>query len=343
MRPTLSFLATALVLACASLNGFAQTTDPLVATPSSTYPSYTADLKDFEYPYPVQTFLFGSQGQNVTMAYMHLQARLGKPTITLLHGKNFNGAYWKKTADFLHAQGYGVFIPDQIGFGKSSKPRNYQYSFAEMATNTNTLLNSLGIRNTIVVGHSMGGMLGVRYALLFPRETSKLILVNPIGLENYLLYQSYPNIDVTYATEQAQTPQSVIDYQKKHYYNGQWKPAYQDLAAPLIGWVNGPDWQELAYISALTTNMILTQPVVDELGYLSVPTSLIIGTRDRTAPGKANQRVMNYELGRYDRLGATTKARSRNIQVTSLKGLGHLPQVEDFALFSKSLENALKF
>ncbi|TKW60624.1 MAG: alpha/beta hydrolase [Blastochloris viridis] len=339
MLRTLFLLAATASLLFSATAPHAQTTAPAAASA----PSYTADLKDYEYPFPVQTFTIPTQSQNVTMAYMYLPARDGKPTITLLHGKNFNGAYWKKTADFLHAQGYGVLMPDQIGFGKSSKPRNYQYSFAELASNTHLLLKSLGLQKTILVGHSMGGMLATRYALLFPRETEKLILVNPIGLENYLLYQTYPNIDTSYASELTQTPESVIDYQKKFYYDGQWKPAYADLAKPLIGWVNGPDWNELAYISALTTNMILTQPVVEEMSFLTMPTYLILGTRDRTAPGKANQRIMSYELGRYDRLGATTKARNRNIQVTSLKGLGHLPQVEDFPLFSKSLDNALKF
>jgi len=339
MHSTLFRLTAAFILIFATSITHAQT----AVSATASYPSYTADLKDYEYPYPVKTYTIPTQGQNVTMAYMYLPARDGKPTITLLHGKNFNGAYWKKTADFLHAQGYGVVIPDQIGFGKSAKPRDYQYTFAELAANTNMLLKSLGLHTSILVGHSMGGMLATRYALLFPRETEKLILINPIGLENYLLYENYSSIDATYGSELGQTPQSIIDYQKQNYYDGQWKPAYEDLAKPLIGWVNGPEWNELAYISALTTNMILTQPVVEEMSFLTMPTHLIIGTRDRTAPGKNNQRIRNYELGRYDRLGTITKARNRNIHVTSLKNLGHLPQVENFPLFSKALENALNF
>lgn len=339
MQRTLFRLGTAVVLIFAAALGQAQAN----AGVSATYPSYTADLKGFEYPYPVQTYTIPTQGQNLTMAYMHLPARDGKATVTLLHGKNFNGAYWKKTADFLHAQGYGVVIPDQIGFGKSSKPRNYQYTFAELAQNTNNLLASLNIPSSIVVGHSMGGMLAARYALMFPHSTSKLILVNPIGLENYLLYQNYPNIDSSFASELGQTPQSVIAYQQKNYYDGQWKTEYEQLAAPLIGWVNGPDWNDLAYISALTTNMILTQPVIEEFTSIKPPTVLILGTRDRTAPGRANQRVRGYEFGRYDTLGALAKRRNPGIMVTNLKGLGHLPQVEDFGLFSKSLQNALKY
>jgi len=46
-----------------------------------------------------------------------------------LHGKNFSGAYWQDTMTALLAEGYRVVAPDQIGFGKSSKPAHFQYSF----------------------------------------------------------------------------------------------------------------------------------------------------------------------------------------------------------------------
>ena len=47
------------------------------------------------------------------------------------------------------------------------------------------------------VGHSMGGMLATRFALDYRERTAKLILLNPIGLEDYLLYTRYPSIDAT--------------------------------------------------------------------------------------------------------------------------------------------------
>jgi pimeloyl-ACP methyl ester carboxylesterase len=57
-----------------------------------------------------------------------------------------------------------VIAPDQMGFGKSSKPFGYQYSFALLAQHTRALLASLGIERCAVLGHSTGGMLAVRYA-----------------------------------------------------------------------------------------------------------------------------------------------------------------------------------
>ena len=90
---------------------------------------YDAQLSDYEYDFEVSFFSIQSQRQTLKMAYSFLEGQPDKPVVTLLHGKNFNAHYWTSTARYLNKQGYGVLIPDQIGFGKSSKPAHYQYSF----------------------------------------------------------------------------------------------------------------------------------------------------------------------------------------------------------------------
>lgn len=305
-------------------------------------PSYDARLTAYDYPYKVQMLDLESQRQNVQMAYMYLPAAEGKPTALLLHGKNFSGAYWQPVAEWLHEHGYGVIMPDQIGFGKSSKPQYYQFSFNQLAANTRALLEKLGIQNTIVVGHSMGGMLATRYALTYPAHTSKLILINPIGLEDYLEYTTYPSLDQSYAAELKKTPEGIIAYQRKNYYDGQWNERYEALTEFLQGWVNGQDKQRVAWNSALTYDMILTQPVVHEMGELSMPTTLIIGTRDRTGLNRANKKPdTDYELGRYDQLGKATAQRIPHATLYELEGLGHLPQVENWDRFAEVFEKAM--
>ena len=186
-------------------------------------PSYGKLLEKYQYPFDVSRYQFESQGQDLEMAYMYLPSRNpDKGVITLFHGKNFNGAYWEETAKYLQAQGYGVLIPDQIGFGKSSKPTDYQYSFQALAHNTKSLLGHLDIQSTHVIGHSMGGMVGSRFALLYPDMTDRLTLVNPIGLENYLDYVVYKDVDFFYQNELKQQPEKIVTYQKKNYYDGAW-------------------------------------------------------------------------------------------------------------------------
>lgn len=297
-------------------------------------PAYDKRLTSLSYPFEVNTFRLSSQGEDLSMAYMYLKPEDGKPVVTLFHGKNFNSAYWQQTAELLHSQGYGVLIPDQIGFGKSSKPTHYQYSFAVLANNTQKLMASLNIQHSIIVGHSMGGMLATRFTLLFPQMSEKLVLINPIGLENYLQYETYTDIETVYQNELKKQPEMIVNYQKKNYYDGKWNDDFARHAAFLQGWIKGPDWQQLARVNALTYDMIFTQPVIEEFGDIKVPTTMILGTRDRTAPGRANKRAdVQRELGRYDKLGDEVKQRNKNIKVVELSGLGHLPQIEDFNRF----------
>ncbi len=102
-----------------------------------------------------------------------------------MHGKNFCGATWDATIAVLVEAGYRVVVPDQVGFCASTKPEHYQYSFQQLATNTAALLDCLGVAYAIVVGHSTGGTLATRYALLHPDTVDRLVLVNPIGLEDW--------------------------------------------------------------------------------------------------------------------------------------------------------------
>ncbi|WP_232787415.1 alpha/beta fold hydrolase [Spongiibacter nanhainus] len=313
------------------------------STSTAKSPSYDAQLSDYAYPFAVKTFQLRSQNQALQMAYMYLPAKgERKGVITLLHGKNFNGAYWQDSALFLSEQGFDVLMPDQIGFGKSSKPTDYQYSFAALANNTRALLDKLDIDKTWVLGHSMGGMLASRFALLYPKRTEQLILLNPIGLEDYLRYVEYKDIGFFYRNELKASAEGVLAYQRKNYYDGQWKEDYAALAEPLIGWIQGPDWKQLAQVSARAYDMIFTGPVINEFQHLAVPTTLILGTRDRTGPGRNWKRDgVTRELGRYDRLGAEVKARNPSIELIELKGLGHLPHIEDFATFAAALSNTL--
>ena len=137
----------------------------LVAAPLS----LDVRLTGFSYPSPVQTLSLNDQQQDLEMAYMDVAPKQGNgKTVLLLHGKNFSGAYWERTIIELLADGYRVVVPDQIGFGKSSKPAHFQYSFQTLADHTRRLLDTLKVDRVTVVGHSMGGMLATRFALMFP-------------------------------------------------------------------------------------------------------------------------------------------------------------------------------
>jgi pimeloyl-ACP methyl ester carboxylesterase len=301
-------------------------------------------LENYEYPFPVEYITLSIQGEHLIMAYMDVKPQ--KPngkTVMLLHGKNFNGAYWEQTARDLSNSGYRVVIPDQIGFGKSSKTTNIQYSFQLLAQNTKAVLDKIGVSKTSVLGHSMGGMLATRFALMYPEVTEKLILANPIGLEDWKLWVPYQSVDDWYKQELNQDYEKIKQYQLQFYFDNQWKPEYDKWVNILAGWTLNKDYAVIAKNAALTYDMIFTQPVVYEFGNLQMPVLLIIGQRDRTALGKAKApKEVQGQLGNYPVLGRKTKALIKNAQLTELDNVGHLPHIEAYDRFIKPLKDFLK-
>ncbi|MCG2617215.1 alpha/beta hydrolase [Terrimonas sp. NA20] len=302
------------------------------------------NLENVRYPFPVSYLQLNIQQQKLQMAYMDVKPSTANgKTIILLHGKNFNGAYWKQTATRLQQEGYRVIIPDQIGFGKSSKPEYLQYTFQLLAKNTKAILDTLGIRKLIVLGHSMGGMLATRFALMYPEITEKLILENPIGLEDWKLYTPYQTVDDWYAGELKQTYEEIKNYQLKFYYDNKWKPGYDEWVNLLAGWVKNIDYPRIAWNSALLYDMIFTQPVCYEFGQLRMPVLLIIGQRDRTALGKNKApAAVQDKLGNYPVLGKETAKKIPNSKLVEIDNIGHLPHIEAFDQFITPLVSFLK-
>lgn len=302
------------------------------------------DLDNYNYPFPVSYFEVNAQKETYRMAYMFIKAK--KPngkTVVLLHGKNFNGAYWETTIKALTKKGFNVLVPDQVGFGKSSKPEHFQYTFQQLALNTRKLMDSLEIENATILGHSMGGMLATRFALMYPECTKNLVLVNPIGLEDWKLKIPYVSINDWYEQELKKDYEGIKKYQQESYYAGDWNEQYAQWAKLLAGWTLHEEYPRIAWNAALTYDMVLTQPVVYEFQDLKVPTLLIIGTRDRTALGKnLVTEDVKATMGLYDQLGKETAAKISNSKLVEIPNTGHLPHIESFQEFIVPLTEYLE-
>ncbi|WP_209405772.1 alpha/beta fold hydrolase [Pseudozobellia sp. WGM2] len=301
-------------------------------------------LANYEYPYTVSTLQLEPQEQHLQMAYMDVEPdNYNGKNIVLFHGKNFNGAYWKTTIEALTQEGFRVIVPDQIGFGKSSKPQHFHYTFQQLAQNTKTLLDSLQVEKTAILGHSMGGMLATRFALMYPETTEKLILENPIGLEDWKLKAPYKPVEWWYKNELKKDYESIKKYQLSSYYDNKWKPEYDQWVNLLAGWTLNSGYETVAWNAALTYDMIFTQPVVYEFKNLKMKTLLIIGTRDRTALGKPLvSEEVRKTMGLYDELGKRTQETIPNAELVEIENVGHLPHIEKFDAFIQPLVQFMK-
>lgn len=286
------------------------------------------DMDGFQYPYPVRYLPLTMEGRMVAMAYMDV-APAGKPNgrnALLLHGRNFGGYYWENTIGFLSNAGYRIVVPDQIGFGKSSKP-GIGLSFHALARNTRMLLDHLEIDRTVVIAHSMGGMLAVRFALMFPEQVEHLILESPIGLEDYRLKVPYATNDELARDAAAMTRESINRFYRGYFV--QWRPEFQVFADVQYRWTLGPEAERLHRTSAHTYQMAYEQPVVYELPRIRAKTLIVGGDADRSAIGR--NRVapdVRDTLGRFTELIPAAARAIPDATPVVLSNIGHIAHLE---------------
>lgn len=296
-------------------------------------------LEEFPYPYEVRFLMLEIEGRQERMAYMDVAPTAGKPVkgaVVLLHGKNFYGAYWQETIATLSQSGYRVIVPDQIGFGKSSKPDDIAYSFDLLARNTAYLLDRLGVPKVAIVGHSMGGMLAVRFARSYPARTTHLVLENPIGLEDYRFVVPAQTTEQVTEAEMKQTTAQIRAYRKSYFVR--WLPAYERFVEVAARVKLSGEFPRFARSSALTYQMILQQPVRHEFPLIRVPTLLVIGQEDRTAVGKnLASEAAAKTMGQYPRLGREAARDIPGSRLAALPNVGHIPHLEAPDAFHKAL------
>lgn len=294
-----------------------------------------------QYPYPVSYLSLTVEQKPIRMAYMDVRPeRANGETVLLFHGKNFNGYYWKDVIAFLSSQGYRVIVPDQVGWGLSDKP-DIHYSFHLLASNTKLLLDTLRIQSVHIIGHSMGGMLATRFSLTYPQSVRKLILEDPIGLEDYRTFVPYTTIDEQYRKELQADYESLKKYQQGYY--PEWKQEYEQYVQAQYQSLQTPGFKEATWASALTYDMIYQQPVRYEFKNLVQTTLIIVGDADRTIIGK---NLLPPEVvkqhGNYPLLGKWLKDEIKSSSLIELRGVGHIPHIQAFDVFKQHVLTFLK-
>src|ERR1700731_1405726 len=297
---------------------------------------YGIGLEGFAYPYPVSMLPLVNVGEQVRMAYMDVApAQPNGRTVVLLHGRNFPASYWAPIIKTLNQAGYRVVVPDQIGFGKSSKPTG-DLHFDTLARNTIALLDHLQIAKADIVAHSMGGMLAVRITRAYPDRISRLLLAAPIGLGEYRLYVPPTPTEKILENEDRLTADG---YRKQLETNYSLKLP-PDQVTPFIdarfnikGSSEYPRWLRAFVNSA---QMIYREPVVHEIPLITEPVLFIMGADDHNAPGKPNApEALRPKMGHNAELAEALAAKMPNARAEVLPNAGHLVFLDAPAKFNE--------
>jgi pimeloyl-ACP methyl ester carboxylesterase len=278
------------------------------------------NLEDVPYPHPVSFLPLEMHGQHVRMAYMDV-APTGTPngrTAVLLHGYNFWGEYWAPTVAELSRAGFRVVVPDQVGYGRSSKPL-IQYNLDDMAANTRHLLETLGVERAAIVGHSMGGMLASRFASAFPDVTTHVAMVNQVGLEDGRVGRP-----PRYTGGEGGVPERSYESIRRNIerYFVTWKPEYEKFVRIHWGWTLSGDWPRMAAVRAALSRVIQRDPVVYDWPLIRSRALVIGGAEDGPDYPEQARRVAESIPG---------------AELVLIPNVGHIPHLESPEIFHARL------
>jgi len=229
--------------------------------------------------------------------------------LVLLHGIGASAERWVPVFPGLSKK-FEVIIPDIIGFGYSDKP-TVEYTMDFFVEFLDRFMKALYIKQATFIGSSFGGFLATEFAMKFPNQVKKLVLVSPAGtmrtstqtLDEYImaaLYPTYENVakafsHMTYNSEVV--PESTI----RDFINRMRLPnAKYAFMSTLLGIRDSPN-------------------LAGRLSKINVPTLCIWGEHDQMIP-------FQYSAAYGDIPGCTTKV---------MKGCGHTPPIENPEEFTK--------
>ncbi len=273
----------------------------------------SANFEEIPYPYPVQFLELNRFGQNMRMAYMDVAptGRSNGQTVFWQHGMNFYSEAYTPSIQALAAAGFRVLAVDRIGYGKSSKPI-IPYNFNFVAANMKSLLDELGIEKVALVGHSMGGMVMSRFAMLYPEVATHVVLVNQIGLTDQR--QSRTWVDPYVGELGVASYQSILRGHRR-YFPKDWPPAHLEFVRRQYGQTMSGEWPRLAMVRRLQGQMLYDDPVVYDWQHITTKALILAGEEDGLVDD-------------FPSLARHVASELQNSAILLYPGIGHAPQIE---------------
>ena len=103
--------------------------------------------------------------------------------VVLVHGLADRDESWAPMMKRLKRAGFHVYAPDLLGYGRSPKPEDSDYSISTQEQFVADFIQSLGLQKTDVGGWSMGGWVALKLALDHPEMVDRVAVYDSAGLK----------------------------------------------------------------------------------------------------------------------------------------------------------------
>lgn len=228
---------------------------------------------------------------------------IGKPII-LLHGWNASNIIYKKIIDKLTTK-YSVYIIDLPGFGKSINLEK-DYTLDDYVIFLKSFIEELNISNPILIGHSFGGRIIIRYSN--NNYVDKIVLIDSAGIKRLNIKNKY----------------KIYKYKlKKKYYiltNNIYKLELLLANSGSVDYQNASNVMKKTLINIINTNQR------KELKNIKAPTLLMWGKLDKETPYK-DGRLMNKLIN--------------DSGLVTFNNSGHFPFIDEEEYFIKVISSFL--
>ncbi|MFZ4453874.1 alpha/beta fold hydrolase [Salibacterium aidingense] len=240
----------------------------------------------------------------------------GSQTIVFLHGWPLSHTQFEYQFDVLPSMGYRCIGIDWRGFGKSDKPY-FGYHYDRLADDIRTVIDSLQLENFVLLGHSTGGAIAIRYMARY----------NGYGVSDLVLVDAAAPVGFTPETANELLAETLNDRPKMM--RGVTETFFfQYITQPFSDWFIQMGLEAAGWSTAAVVVMLRDENLHADLGKIEAPTLIIHGIHDKVIPfaqaEELHQTISNSELVpfQYSGHGAFWEQRHEFNQVTA-QFMGH--------------------
>ena len=236
--------------------------------------------------------------------------KLGKgPDLILLHGWKNDVSTWWGVADRLKEH-FTLWLIDLPGFGRSDTPKE-GYSNLDYAKSINEFIAKLKIRKPTVLGHSVGGRVGIKLSANFPEKVGKLILEDAAGVK--------PKQD-------ALKPLIYAGAKMVKLLLPNWWGVKERMRRQFYGAI-GSDYLSAGEMRSTLTKL-LNEDLTPELARIEAETLIIWGESDAVSASSVEMGQLMYR-------------QIKEARIEVIDGVGHFPHLESPERFVYWVENFL--
>ncbi len=297
------------------------------AEPPADWGPVSINFEEIPYPYPVHFLELTRFQQKMRMAYMDIppSGPANGQTLIWQHGHNFYSEAYTPTFKVLAEAGFRVIAVDRIGYGKSSKPL-IPYNFNFVAANMKALIDELDLGKVALVGHSMGGMVVSRFAMLYPDLITHVVMVNQIGLTDQRLSRPWTD---PYGSDPGVASYESILRGHQIYFTNFWPPAQLEFVRRSYGQTLSGDYPHFAMVRRMIGQSMYDDPVVYDWQHIKTKALVMGGEDDKLVE---------------DFVAAATHVHNelQNSALLLYPDVGHAPQIEIPDQFHADLIRFLK-